>query len=86
MRKQFLMTLAVFMGLFTANAQEWTWDYVNYKGAFPVTDNTPSTDWTYGWSNWDPQNTEYPSPSMVLNSDITTNTTIGGVVEIQNKI
>jgi hypothetical protein len=76
MRKQILLTLSLFMGLLTTNAQEWTWDYVNYRGAFPVTDNTTATDWTYGWTNWDPQNTEYPTPSMILSSDITVNTTI----------
>jgi len=86
MRKTILLTLSLFMGLLTTNAQEWTWDYVNYRGAFPVTDNTTATDWTYGWTNWDPQNTEYPTPSMILSSDITVNTTIGGVVELQNKV
>ena len=27
---------------------------VTYKGAFDGTN-----DWTAGWTNWDPQNTEY---------------------------
>ena len=33
------------------------WQATSYKGAFPVTDGTSQTDWTNGWSNFDPENT-----------------------------
>lgn len=59
---------------------------VSYKGAFPVTDGTPSTDWTYSWSNFDPENTIYPTTTTVISSDITSNTTISGCILLQNKI
>ncbi len=62
------------------------WTNVNYKGAFPVTDGTPATDWTYSWSNFDPENTVYPATTTVISSDITTNTTISGTVLLQNKV
>ncbi|MBK9357442.1 MAG: hypothetical protein IPN08_08675 [Bacteroidales bacterium] len=45
-----------------------------YVGAFGT------TDWTQGWTNWDPQNTVYPTHNATLgdisgaNSEITTNT------------
>jgi len=69
-----------------ANSQTAFWEATTYKGAFPVTDMTPATDWTYGWSNFDPENTYYPPTTSVLNSNITTNTTLSGVVLLQNKV
>ena len=62
------------------------WTNTSYKGAFPVTDGTPATNWTNGWSNFDPENTNYPSTTSTINSDITTNTTLSGNVFLQNKV
>jgi hypothetical protein len=68
-------------------AQDAFWDKVSYKGAFPVTDNTTATDWTAGWSNFDPENTNYPTTiTQTVSSDITTNTTWSGVILLQNKV
>jgi len=45
-------------------------DKVNYRGAFGT------TDWTTGWSDFDPQNTVYaPTTETIAAGDITTNTT-----------
>ena len=86
MRKLFTLIL-IGLGLnLSLNAQSTFWTATSYKGAFPVTDGTPGTNWTYGWSNFDPENTNYPSTTSTLNSDITTNTTIGGNVLLQNKV
>lgn len=81
--KLFLLALGVTFGL---NAQTPFWTSTTYKGAFPVTDGTPATDWTDGWSNFDPENASYPSTTSVLNSDITTNTTLSGTILLQNKV
>ena len=84
--KKIYVILAAF-GLFSAaNAQEAFWDVVSYKGAFPITDGTPATDWTSGWSNFDPENTVYPSTTTTVSADITTNTTWSGVVLLENKV
>jgi hypothetical protein len=43
---------------------------VDYIGAFG------QTDWTAGWANFDPQNTNYPTTTVTIpNGNITTNTT-----------
>jgi hypothetical protein len=68
------------------NAQDAFWTPTSYKGAFPVTDNTAATDWAAGWSNFDPQNTVYPSTVTTVSTDITTNTTWTGVILLQNKV
>jgi PKD repeat protein len=82
-----MYTLLAALGLFSAaNAQQAFWDVVNYKGAFPVTDNTSATDWTAGWSNFDPENTPYGATTTTVSSDITTNTTWSGIVLLQNKV
>ena len=82
-----LYTLIAALGLFSAaNAQQAFWDVVNYKGAFPVTDGTSATDWTSGWSNFDPENTPYGATTTTVSSDITTNTTWSGIVLLQNKV
>jgi PKD repeat protein len=79
-----LLSACVTLGL---HAQDAFWTPTSYKGAFPVTDNTPATDWTAGWSNFNPQNTPYPStPTLTVSADITSNTTWSGVVLIQNKV
>lgn len=81
-----LLILFVFGLSISLSAQTPFWTETTYKGAFPVTDNTPATDWTYGWSNFDPENIVYPSTTTTLSSDITTNTTISGTVLLQNKV
>ena len=67
-------------------AQDAFWTPTTYQGAFPVTDGTPATDWTSGWSNFDPENTFYAPTATTASTDITTNTTWSGVVLLQNKI
>ena len=82
-----IYTLLAAIGMFSAaNAQEAFWDVVPYQGAFPVTDGTTATDWTSGWSNFDPENTVYNATTTTVNADITTNTTWSGTILLQNKI
>ena len=83
--KKIMMLTALFLAN-SAFSQNAFWNVVNYKGAFPITDNTPATDWTNGWSNFDPENTVYPSTTTTVSTDITTNTTWSGVVLLQNKV
>jgi hypothetical protein len=84
MKNLLLILMVTISGIVSSQTAFWT--STSYKGAFPVTDNTPLTDWTYGWSNFDPENTNYPNTQTVLNQDITSNTTISGVVLLQNKV
>lgn len=74
----------------TLNAQDAFWTPTNYKGAFPVTDGipaSPATDWTVGWTNFNPENTVYSDTyTTTVTANITTNTTWSGVVLLQNKI
>ena len=78
-----LLSACVTLGL---HAQDAFWTPTTYKGAFPVTDNTSATDWTSGWSNFNPENELYPATSQTVSADITTNTTWSGVILLQNKI
>jgi len=84
MKKLITILMVAISGI--AFSQNTFWTATSYKGAFPVTDGTTSTDWTYGWSNFDPENTVYPTTSLTLSSDITTNTTLSGSVLLQNKV
>ena len=79
MKKSYLLCAALLASTMLS-AQDAFWSVTNYKGAFPVTDNTPATDWTSGWSNFDPENTVYPATITTASADITTNTTWSGVV------
>jgi hypothetical protein len=85
MKRSYLLCAALLASTMLS-AQDAFWSVTNYKGAFPVTDNTPATDWTSGWSNFDPENTVYPATTTTASTDITTNTTWSGVVLLQNKI
>ncbi len=44
----------------------------SYRGAFAP---APTTMWTDGWCNWDPQNAVYPASTVNITTAITTNTT-----------
>ena len=83
--KKIYSSIAMLTLSLTSTAQGF-WTGTTYKGAFPVTDNTPATDWTSGWSNFDPENTVYAAPTMTASTDIVTNTTWSGVVSLQNKV
>lgn len=79
--KKIYLSAAALLACSLMNAQSaFTWDVTSYKGAFPVTDNTPATDWTSGWTNWDPETTVYPAPTTTVSGNISTNTTWSGVV------
>lgn len=86
MKKKLLLVASLaFTTMLTA--QDAFWDKVSYKGAFPVTDNSPATDWMSGWSNFDPENTNYPTTiTQTVSADITTNTTWSGVILLENKV
>src|ERR1043166_9027872 len=43
-----------------------------YRGAFAP---APTPMWTDTWTNWDPQNTVYSSPTVTVTSSISVNTT-----------
>ncbi|MCC6837559.1 MAG: cell shape-determining protein MreB, partial [Bacteroidia bacterium] len=87
MKKIYSLAIAIIVAG-SLNAQTAFWTPTTYKGAFPVTDNTAATDWTNGWANWDPENTNYGNPTTTVSSDITTNTTwtTGTIVNLQNKV
>jgi hypothetical protein len=85
MKKIYTLLTALCLGS-VAMAQDAFWTPTNYRGAFPVTDNTPATDWTSGWANFDPETTVYPATITTVSTDIITNTTWSGVVRLNNKV
>jgi len=85
MKKIYNLMTALCIGA-SAFAQDAFWTPTAYRGAFPVTDNTPATDWTSGWANFDPENTVYPATVTTVSADITANTTWSGVVKLMNKV
>ncbi|MCX7727928.1 MAG: T9SS type A sorting domain-containing protein [Bacteroidia bacterium] len=56
-----------------------------YRGAFAP---APTPMWTGTWCEWDPQNVNYPAPTMTVSSNITTNTTwsTGQVILLSGQI
>ena len=83
--KSLYLSFAAILTAASLNAQPF-FTQTSYRGAFPVTDNTPATDWTNGWTNWDPENTAYGAPTTTVSADITTNTTWSGIISLQNKV
>ncbi|MFY7880094.1 MAG: hypothetical protein ACOVP6_08490, partial [Lacibacter sp.] len=85
-----ILSLFAFMIVAVATyAQNPFFEVVNYRGAFAP---APTTPWTDGWTNWDPQNTDYGTPTVTVSSAITTNTTwtsnnvylIQGLIYVKN--
>jgi hypothetical protein len=85
MKKIYNLMTALCIGA-SAFAQDAFWTPTTYRGAFPVTDNTPATDWTSGWANFNPETTVYPATVTTVSADITSNTTWSGVVKLMNKV
>ncbi len=85
MKRIYLSILAISLSA-TLSAQTAFWTHTDYRGAFPVTDNTTNTDWTSGWSNFDPENTVYGTPTTTVSSDITSSTTWSGIILLKNKV
>ena len=70
--KKILSFFALMMIAVAIQAQNPFFEVVNYRGAFAP---APASPWTDGWTNWDPQNTDYGSPTVNVSAAITTNTT-----------
>lgn len=83
--KSLYLSIGAILTALTLQAQPF-FTQTTYRGAFPVTDNTAATDWTNGWANWDPENTNYGAPTTTVSTDITSNTTWSGIVSLQNKV
>lgn len=67
--------LAFVLGVVSINvvySQTPFFTYTNYIGAF---EPAPAQPWTDSWTNFDPQNTNYPNPTVSITSNITSNTT-----------
>jgi hypothetical protein len=69
--KKIYQTLLLALSLGAATAQTAFWTPTTYKGAFDCTANM----WTDNWTNFDPQNTNYPAPTTTVSANITSNTT-----------
>ncbi|MBC7694816.1 MAG: T9SS type A sorting domain-containing protein [Burkholderiales bacterium] len=81
--KKIYLSAAALLSFAFMNAQTAFFTGTTYKGAFPITDGSTgvaSNDWTSGWAEWDPENKVYPVPTSTLTGDISTNTSISGVV------
>lgn len=70
--KKFLFTAVSAAFLSAGVAQTPFFTKTCYRGAFAP---APAAMWTAGWCNWDPQNTQYPAPTMTVTGNITSNTT-----------
>lgn len=84
MKKNYLTIMALLASTLLSAQAFWT--ATTYKGAFPITDNTPATDWTSGWTNWDPENANYGTPTTIISANIATSTTLSGIVQLVGNI
>jgi hypothetical protein len=78
--KKIYLSAAALLACTLMNAQTPFWQATSYKGAFPITDNTPATNWTSNWANFDPENAVYPATTSTLTGDVTASQTLTGVV------
>jgi hypothetical protein len=83
--KNILLTSVAALALTFGQAQAGFFTKTCYRGAFAP---APEPMWSDGWTNWDPNNTAYPAPTMTVAGNITTNTTwsAGQVVLLSTQI
>lgn len=85
MKKIYLFSMLLLVA-FTGFAQFTT---TTYRGAFAP---APTAMWTDTWTEYDPQNKVYPTPTVTISTEITTNTTwtagntysLGGQIYVKN--
>lgn len=70
--KKFLLNLGIMLVGSTLFAQTPFFQSTTYTGAFAP---TPTNRWTDTWCNFDPQNAAYPTATVQVLTNITTNTT-----------
>lgn len=70
--KKICTLLALMITMMVSHAQNPFFEVVNYRGAFAP---APTTPWTDGWTNFNPQSTIYPSATDTISAAITANTT-----------
>jgi hypothetical protein len=70
--KKIFTLVALLTTIFSAQAQNPFFEVVNYRGAFAP---APTTPWTDGWTNFNPQSTIYPAVTDSVSANITSNTT-----------
>jgi hypothetical protein len=66
----FTLICLVMNGISQNTINDPFFDQVSYRGAFGT-----SEDWTAGWANWDPQNTNYGTPTVIVEGELTASTT-----------
>jgi hypothetical protein len=84
--KKFYLFSMLLLVTFTGFAQFTT---TTYRGAFAP---APEAMWTDTWTEFDPQNKVYPTPTVTISANITTNTTwtagntyaLGGQIYVKN--
>lgn len=87
--KKILTFIALFALVHSTYAQSPFIKRVGYRGAFAP---APAAQWTDGWTEFDPQNALYGTPTVTLSGSITSNTTlsastvylISGLVYVKN--
>lgn len=67
-----IYTSALFAAISTIAVSQSFFVPTDYRGAFAP---APTPMWTDNWVNWDPQNTNYGTPTVTITSSITNNTT-----------
>jgi hypothetical protein len=70
--KRILFTAASLLTLATSFGQAFSFEKTCYRGAFAP---APAPMWTNQWTEWDPQNHNYPAPTMSVTSNIMASTT-----------
>lgn len=80
--KKILLSVFALAAVSTASAQAF-FTKTCYRGAFAP---APTAMWTDSWTEWNPQNKVYGTPTQTVSANITSNTSWSGVVLIQGPI
>ena len=75
--KKILLSALTALTLTTAVAQTPFFVPTSYRGAFAP---APTNMWTDSWTEWEPQNKVYPSPTTIITGNITSNQTWSGTI------
>jgi hypothetical protein len=83
--KKHLFTVMALVATGMGLAQTPFFTQTSYRGAFAP---APTPMWTDNWTEWDPQNANYPAPTTTISGNITGNTTwsSGSVVYLQGQV
>lgn len=97
--KKVILTAFAAIGICTSAFSQKFFETVNFVGAFPAngtsytaiiegghTETFATGNWTEGWTEWNPKNAVYGTPTSTFSGDVTSDKSLSGIVNMTGTV